>query len=792
MTITPLASRLRLARLALWWEKAAPAITAALSLLALTTTLALLDVAVLLPGWMHGALLAVLTLAFALMAGHLRRLPRPSDSETARRLEQDSGISHRPLAALEDSMAAGDPQLWEAHRQRMEKLAQGLTPGWPRPVMAKHDPFGLRFAALLLLVIAAAGGSTDWRDRFGRFLNPALNLPNLGPSTLDVWVTPPPYTGLAVMMLRPGTSSSLSIPRDSMVNAVIIGGFGSATLMLGEDATPLLRDETKAQRGNAKITSGSSVAIKQGWLTIASWPVMVVPDSPPVIALTGQPESDDRGRLQVKVEASDDYGLVKAWLEIQPQAPLSAEQITIPLTLPGNKPRHAAFPSRLDLAAHDWAGQAVRLIPHAEDGAAQISHGETMTTTLPERIFRHPVARALILWRKEFSDAPRLGPDVAERIRQLLADPDVFGGDERVFLTLALARRLLSAEQVERTEIRDLMWNAATRLDDGGLPAAEHDLEQARRDLEQAITSHASPQRLAELLDHFEAAMERYLAALAETGQHTPPSSGPPLSGPPLSGPPSSGAMAEDKLSGVLDSLRDLAATGDHDTLRKRLAELSDALSQLGRSHPASPGDEHAARTMSKLREISRMQQDLLDQSFRKSPPSSPEESEDDPPPRPSKPTAADRAEAKRAATAQSALKDALNQLSKALGKAPPSLDDAARSMAGSAESLGKGDWPSAAEQQSDALRMLKDGARELADAMEAAQGQGKGTSIVRDPFGRTTQGSTHRDDGATKVPGQSEARRAREILDELRRRSGDPTRPQLELDYLRRLLKQF
>lgn len=777
MTMTPLASRLRLARLALWWEKAAPAITATLSLLALTTALALLDVAALLPGWMHGVLLAVLALAFALMARHLRRLPVPSDSETARRLEQDSGVSHRPLAALEDSMAAGDPQLWEAHRLRMEKLAQDLTPGWPRPVMAKHDPFGLRFATLLLLVIAAAGGSTDWRDRFGRFLTPALNLPNLGPSTLNVWVTPPPHTGLAVMMLRPDASSSLSIPRDSMVNAVIIGGFGSATLMLGEDATPLLRDETKAQRGNAKITSGSSVAIKQGWLTIASWPVVVVPDSPPVIALTGQTESDDHGRLQVKVEASDDYGLVKAWLEIHPQAPLSAEPLTIPLTLPGNKPRHAAFSSRLDLAAHDWAGQTVRLIPHAEDGAAQISHGETMTATLPERIFRHPVARALILWRKEFSDAPRLGPDVAERIRQLLADPDVFGGDERVFLTLALARRLLAAEQVERAEIRDLMWNAATRLDDGGLPAAEHDLEQARRDLEQAIASHASPQRLAELLDRFEAAMERYLAALAETGQHTPPSSG---------------AMAKKELSGALDSLRDLAATGDHDTLRKRLADLSDTLSQLGRSHPASPGDEHAARTMTKLREISRIQQDLLDQSFRKSPPPSPEESEDDPSPHLSKPSAADRAEAKRAATAQSALKDALNQLSKALGKAPPSLDDAARSMAGSAESLGKGDWPSAAEQQGDALRMLKDGARELADAMEAAQRQGKGTSIIRDPFGRTTQGSTHRDDSTTKVPGQSEARRAREILDELRRRSGDPTRPQLELDYLRRLLKQF
>jgi hypothetical protein len=36
------------------------------------------------------------------------------------------------------------------------------------------------------------------------------------------------------------------------------------------------------------------------------------------------------------------------------------------------------------------------------------------------------------------------------------------------------------------------------------------------------------------------------------------------------------------------------------------------------------------------------------------------------------------------------------------------------------------------------------------------------------------------------------ELRRSREILDELRRRSGDRQRPALELDYIDRLLHQF
>jgi hypothetical protein len=33
---------------------------------------------------------------------------------------------------------------------------------------------------------------------------------------------------------------------------------------------------------------------------------------------------------------------------------------------------------------------------------------------------------------------------------------------------------------------------------------------------------------------------------------------------------------------------------------------------------------------------------------------------------------------------------------------------------------------------------------------------------------------------------------RAREVLNELRRRSSEPNRPRLELDYLERLLEQF
>jgi len=41
-------------------------------------------------------------------------------------------------------------------------------------------------------------------------------------------------------------------------------------------------------------------------------------------------------------------------------------------------------------------------------------------------------------------------------------------------------------------------------------------------------------------------------------------------------------------------------------------------------------------------------------------------------------------------------------------------------------------------------------------------------------------------------VPDRSALDRAHKVLEELRRRVGEPDRPQIELDYLERLLDQF
>jgi hypothetical protein len=78
------------------------------------------------------------------------------------------------------------------------------------------------------------------------------------------------------------------------------------------------------------------------------------------------------------------------------------------------------------------------------------------------------------------------------------------------------------------------------------------------------------------------------------------------------------------------------------------------------------------------------------------------------------------------------------------------------------------------------------------ADARRGMGQVGSGPGRGRDPFGRqASDGGLEALEGV-EIPGQSEIRRTRRILDELRRRRGERQRPPLELDYIDRLLRRF
>src|SRR3954454_12209916 len=101
-----LALRMRLARAALLWERVWPASWPALCVLGVFSVVALFDLLPGLPSTAHAVILALFAVAFAAAAAWgVRAAGRggwPNTEAAQRRIEQASGLRHRPLRALSD------------------------------------------------------------------------------------------------------------------------------------------------------------------------------------------------------------------------------------------------------------------------------------------------------------------------------------------------------------------------------------------------------------------------------------------------------------------------------------------------------------------------------------------------------------------------------------------------------------------------------------------------------------------------------------------------------------------
>jgi len=130
-------------------------------------------------------------------------------------------------------------------------------------------------------------------------------------------------------------------------------------------------------------------------------------------------------------------------------------------------------------------------------------------------------------------------------------------------------------------------------------------------------------------------------------------------------------------------------------------------------------------------------------------------------------------------------------------------LGSAGEAMGEAEGELGEGDADSAVDSQGRALEAMRKGAQGLEQSMQqnGQMGQGPGrpgrngrqrAQSQTDPLGREMRHGPDVDSDSVKVPGEIDAQRARRILEELRKRFGESGRPQIELDYIERLLKDF
>ncbi len=786
--------RLDLATVALVWERLWPAMWPSVTVIGVFLTLALFDIPARLPAWGHWLLLAVslVLLTLAVLDG-MGRFAWPSRDDARRRLELASRLNHRPLTAIKDKLAGGsdDPAaaaLWRAHQERMAAAARQLKVGAPEAGLLRRDPFALRVALALLLLIGAIDAGDDWAGRLVRAFTPE-SAHGIAPQiTLDIWVTPPDYTGLPPQFLPASSKKLIYVPIGSTLLAQVHGGRHPPRLKIDTAASDFSKLDDNDFKGTATISAGKRIAVEQDGRTLGDWNIAVVPDHPPGIGFAKPPSHTDRMALRLDYKANDDYGVESANAVIRRLDDPSLAPLTLPLQLPGQHltdPKSVAF---FDLTANLWAGMPVRIALQAKDALGQVGTSETVETVLPERQFRNPVAKALVEQRKELSRKSSDKNDVADTIADLSARPDRYNNDIVAFMAMrtAEARLHLDRDGSSIAPVQQLLWDTAVRIEEGRSPAAMQDLRNAMQQLQDALARNAPDAEIQRLMNQLQEAMNRYMQQLAQQMKNMDPSQLQPAD-------PRNMLSMRD-LQQMLDRARDLARTGAKDQARQMLSQLQQMLENLRMARPMPGQGSQQQQMMSQMQQMMRQQQQLLDRSFQQSR------------------NGQQQQNMQGDAQQQEALRQMLNQMMQQMqqqgGGTPQAMQRAERAMRGAGQALQQGQPGRAVGPQSDALDALQEAARAMANQMMGDNyGDGPGGEPLdnpglrqaqRDPFGRlldSENGNGGIDDGGTLRMGKSNESaldKAKEILDELRRRAGERDRPTIERDYIDRLLKQF
>lgn len=797
-----------LAWASLVWERAWPAFWPVTAGALGFVVAALFDLPSLLPGWLH----LLLLLGFVggigwVFARALRGMRLPAPGATSRRLERDSGLTHRPLATLVDKPAAGDAlalAVWEIHRTRVAASIRRLRLKWPDAGLLARDPRGLRVALLLLAIIGWIGAGPDAGARLVRAFVPAFDRGGAIATTgLDLWITPPEYTGLPPIYFgtdatHPSVAADkpVAVPTGSTLLVQVHGGRRAPDLTIDRTATSLEPIAGGDYSATAKLTDGQRLTVTQAGTALAKLDLVIVPDLPPSAEFAAPPAATPSAALRLDYRATDDYGVTGLRLEVRRAEAEGDAPLLIDLPAAGSDRKELRGTTYQDLTAHPWAGLPAELRLIATDAIGQTGASKPLRITLPERQFHHPVAKAIIEQRKLLVTHPDQADVVAETLSDLSIQPSFFRNDFAVFMGLRAAVQNLARQPVgeELAGVEQLLWEIALKIEDGNVPDAQKSLREAQQALQDALARDAPDAEIQKLMRDLRQAIQRYLQAMLENAQKDGQAQNDRPSDP-------SRTLTPQDIDRMLNQAEQMARSGSKDAARQALAQLQDLLESLktakpGRGQAGSPGD----KAMRQMQDLAQQQQKLLDRSYRQNQRNA--AGQPGPPGKEGQRGAGKQpgapGDGSDLAGAQDGLRQQLDKLRQQMGQqggqAGQSLDRAEKAMRDAVDALNRGQGQDALGRQGEALDQLHEAARAMADQMPDQDGDEDGPpqNADSDPFGRAPSGRGGIDRGDVQIPEQSEMQKSREILDELRRRAGERARPTEERDYIDRLLQRF
>ena len=591
-------------------------------------------------------------------------------------------------------------------------------------------------------------------------------------------------------------------------------------------AQPLPADPAKpgSETHVLKITKDGRLAVGGD-----TWAFTVIPDSVPDIAFDGIPHPTGNGALEIGFAARDDYGIQDAWAEITPlDKPEAGARPLYPLPeyrldLPKRNAREAKGLTSRNLSEHPLSGKRVTVTLVARDAAGQEGRSVPQAMILPARQFFEPLAGAVAEQRQVFSlDANQL-PRAIDLNDALMIRPDETIPNLTHFLLLQSAhtRMALARNDDMLRDAASHLWEIALGIEDGDLALADKRLRDAQQKLSEALERNASDEEIAKLMQELREAMQEYMEALARQAAKNPRMA---------ANPDQNNVLRQQDLEKMMNQIENLARSGAKDQARQLLSEMQRMMNNLqaGRmQQQQGEANSQMREQMDKLGQLMQQQQQLMDETFKfdqalrdrmqRGDPLDGEDQElfdQDMPQEPgqqpdenAQPGPLDNMTAEELKQALKNLQAQQEQLGKQLGELQKGLEgmgikpgkgfgEAGREMKGAAGALGRGEGEQAVGSQGRALQALRDGAQDMMQQMQSqGPGSGPGQGIPqygqngRDPLGRRQQNAGPDFGDQVKVPDEIDTQRAREILEEIRRRLGTNASPETERQYLERLL---
>ena len=757
------------------------------------------------------------------------------------------------VMGAEDGASA---RLWAAHQSRMATRAEAAQAVEPDLRVARFDPFGMRYVALTALCIAllfgsfwrvgsvagmapgsaqaAAGPSWEgWVEPPAYTGLPVVYLNDIEAGPLRV------AEGSRVTLRLYGEEGAIQVAED------VSGRVGD----LPDPGTPS-QDFTVARDGRVTIDGPGGRA--WDFAVIPDQPPSVTLTGEAEANVDGRmtlpfTASDDYGVEGGEAVITLDLDRLdrRHGLALDPEA---RDPIVLPLPVPISGSR-AEFEENLidNFSEHPWANMPVTIDLHATDAAGQEGTTEGLEIRLAARRFFDPLAAAVIEMRRDLLWNRENGRRVAQVLKAVSWQPEGLFRKETHYLRLrTVMRRLdamtkagpLSAET--RDEIAQALWDLALEIEEGDIDDAMERMRMAQEKLNEAMKNGASPQEIARLMQDLRDATQDYLRQLSRQAQREQEQDG---TDQPQGQQPEGGMqMTQDDLQKMMDRIQELMEQGRMAEAQQALEELQQMMENMrvtqGQGGQGqSPGDQ----AMEGLSETLRNQQGLSDEAFRdlqeqynpgansgqsqgntgrnggmgqgqshegrtgEGQQDQPGQGQGQPGGQAQGGTNDDRSLAERQEELRRELdrqRGALPNLGGEAGDAArESLERADRAMRGAEDALRNDDYAGAIDRQSEAMEALREGMRNLGEAMAENQremqgGQGEMQGNVggerNDPLGRNAGSNGQLGNDRNMLQGEDVYRRARELLDEIRRRSGEGERPDVELDYLKRLMERF